>query len=49
METKTNSHFRILKKIDEGGMAKIYLAEDNCLRRKVALKFLRTHLIQMSN
>jgi len=43
METKTNSHFRILKKIDEGGMAKIYLAEDNRLSRKVALKFLRTH------
>jgi len=43
METKTHSHFRILRKIDEGGMARIYLAEDNCLRRKVALKFLRTH------
>lgn len=42
METKTNSDFRILKKIDEGGMAKIYLAEDNRLSRKVVLKFLRT-------
>ena len=43
MNTKTNSHFRILKKVDEGGMAKIYLAEDTRLSRKVALKFLRTH------
>ncbi len=44
MKTKTTSHFKILEKVDEGGMAKIYLAEDTRLSRKVALKFLKTHV-----
>lgn len=32
--------FQVLEKIGEGGMAEVYLAEDEKLERKVALKFL---------
>jgi serine/threonine-protein kinase len=42
---ETISHYRILKRLGEGGMGVVYLAEDTSLQRRIALKFLKPHII----
>ncbi|HKR86486.1 MAG TPA: protein kinase [Terriglobales bacterium] len=41
MEGSRVSHYRILRHLSSGGMGEVYVAEDENLRRKVAIKFIR--------
>ncbi len=41
-------HYRIVERIGAGGMGEVFLADDTKLNRRVALKFMPTHLASQS-
>ena len=43
---QTIDHYKVISRLGAGGMGEVFLAEDTRLERRVALKFLPTHLTQ---
>jgi serine/threonine-protein kinase len=48
-ETQMLGEFKLIRRLGQGGMAQVYLAEQTSLGRKVALKVLRPERVQTAN